>query len=269
MRRFGLRIARPGSWQVTLGAALFVLGFVIAAQLRSEVPRVRYTSQERSPLMETARELQGQQAALKQRILAVRAQIGDLERKGQGSASLVLALNDELERARIAAGLVPLHGPGLVLQLQDSLQPVADGENESDYLVTAADVRAVVQELWAAGAEAVAVNGERIAVSTAIIDIGGSVLVNSAYLAPPYQISAIGPANLYDVLEGSPTFRDFVRSRVEAFGIQASFAQPADVAVPAFAGIVNLRHALPPRSASPSPSGSPAGDASPIPSGNN
>ena len=55
-------------------------------------------------------------------------------------------------------------------------------------LVSGRDIRTLVEELWLAGAEAIAVNGERITAATAIIDIGGSVLVNSAYLAPPYQV---------------------------------------------------------------------------------
>ena len=58
-------------------------------------------------------------------------------------------------------------------------------------------------------------NGERIASTSAIIDIGGSILVNAAYLSPPYQISAIGPPDLFDQVNGSAGFRDFVRMRVE------------------------------------------------------
>ena len=61
-------------------------------------------------------------------------------------------------------------------------------------------------------------NGSRP--TTAILDIGGSVLVNSAYLAPPYQISAIGPADLFDRLKADPTFRPSSRpgSRPSASG---------------------------------------------------
>ena len=55
------RLRAIPSWQITLGAALLALGFLIAAQLASEGPRVRYTTQERTPLLETARELQAQQ----------------------------------------------------------------------------------------------------------------------------------------------------------------------------------------------------------------
>ncbi len=102
-------------------------------------------------------------------------------------------LNDQLLEARIAAGLIPLTGSGVVLQLEDSLRPVSDGASEADYLVTALDVRTLVRELWLAGAEAIAVNEERVTPTTAIIDIGPSVLVNSAYLAPPFRITRDRP----------------------------------------------------------------------------
>jgi uncharacterized protein YlxW (UPF0749 family) len=233
------------SWQVTLGLALLVLGFLIAAQLQSETPRTTYTSQERQPLVRTALGLQAQQDALKQRILDLRSQIQALEQRGQGNQVVVAELNDQLRTARIAGGFIGLRGTGLVIQLEDSTDTVSQDANESDYRVSGRDVRTVVQELWLAGAEAIAVNGERVTVSTAIIDIGGSVLVNSAYLAPPYQLSAIGAPNLYADLSAAPAFADFVRARSGTFGIKISFAQPAEVTVPAFVGSLNLRYARP------------------------
>ena len=238
-------------WQVTLGVALLTLGFLIAAQLRTEAPRVRYASNERIPLVETARDLQSGQDALKQRLLDLRAQIQQAESQGQGSAAVVQDLDDRLRQARVAAGLIALQGPGVVIQLADSSNTVPPGQNPTDFLVSAHDLRSVVEELWLAGAEAVAINGERVTATTAIIDIGGSVLVNAAYLSQPYQVSAIGPAGLFDQVNGSPTFRDFVRMRVEAFGLQVSFAEPKDVTIPAYAGTINLRYARP---ASPAPS---------------
>lgn len=251
------RFRRIPSWQLTLGAALLGLGFLIAAQLASEGPRVRYTTQERSPLLETATELQQQQDVLKARILEVRAQIGVAEGSSEGSRAAVKQLNDELEAARIAAGLIPLSGTGIVLQLEDSLQPVAPGANESDYLVSSRDIRSVIEELWIAGAEAVSVNGERVTATSSFIDIGASVLVNSAYLAPPYQVTAIGPPDLYDRLLAAPGFVDFVRARGQGFGIRLSFAEPATVDVPAFAGTVSLRYSRPVRSPEPSPEPTP------------
>ena len=233
------------SWQVTLGAALLGLGFLIAAQLASEGPRVRYTTQERSPLVETATQLQSRQEMLKTRILELRDQIRSAEQAGEGSAALVRGLNDSLQEARIAAGLIPLTGTGIVLQLEDSGEPPAPDANFSDYIVGANDLRRIVEELWSAGAEAISINGERITTSTAIIDVGPSVLANAAYLAGPYQISALGPEELYGRLVAAPSFQDFIRSRAEGFGIRVSIASPQVVDIPAFAGTVTLRYARP------------------------
>ena len=75
-------------------------------------------------------------------------------------------------------------------------------------------------------------NGERVTPTTAIIDVGSSILVNSAYLAPPYQVTAIGPKDLYSRLSGQAGFVDFVRARAERFGIRLSFAEPESVDMP-------------------------------------
>jgi uncharacterized protein YlxW (UPF0749 family) len=243
------RLRSIPSWQVTLGAALLGLGFLIAAQLAAEGPRVRYTTQERSPLVETATQLQQRQDELKARILQLRGQIQATEQADEGSATLVRDLNDDLQEARIAAGLIPLTGTGLVLQLEDSADPPTaganDGANDADYLVGARDLRGIVEELWAAGAEAIAVNGERITPTTAIIVVGPSVLVNAAYLAGPYQVTALGPEDLYARLSASPGFVEILRTRAQGFGIRVSIAEPEAVDMPAFAGTVTLRYARP------------------------
>lgn len=247
----------PG-WQITLGAALLALGFLIAAQLASESPRVRYTTQERTPLLETAGELQAQQDGLRSRILQLRDQVQGVEGQGAGSADLVRVLNSELEQARIAAGLIPLTGSGIVLQLEDSQEPVPADGSQADYLVGSRDIRTVVEELWLAGAEAIAINGERVTPTTAVIDIGNSLLVNSAYLAPPYQVSALGAADLYQRLSALPGFIGFVRARAQGFGIRLSFAEPGSVDMPAFVGTVTLRYSRPLASPSAPPPSRPA-----------
>jgi uncharacterized protein YlxW (UPF0749 family) len=241
--RLGARLRAIPSWQITLGVALLVLGFLIAAQLATEGPRVRYTTQERSPLVETALELQRQQEVLKDRILEVRAEIDRTGQASRGSAALVRELNDQLSEARMAAGLVAIVGPGLVFQLEDSTTPTPAGGNDADYRVTAHDIRTLVEELWLAGAEAIAINGERLTTPSAIVDIGGSVLVNQAYLAPPYQISSIGPTDVYEQLAASQGYRDFVDSRVNGFGIGASFGEFERVELPAYAGPLRLDYA--------------------------
>jgi uncharacterized protein YlxW (UPF0749 family) len=196
-------------------------------------------------LVETASQLQARQDELKARILELRARIQSTEQAGQGSAALVRELNDDLQTARVAAGLIPLTGTGIVLELEDSVEPPAPGSESADYLVGARDIRAVVEELWAAGAEAIAVNGERIVPTSAIIDVGPSILVNAAYLAGPYQVTALGPEDLYSRLSGSTGFVDLIRTRAQGYGIGVAVAEPEAVDVPAFAGTVTLRYARP------------------------
>jgi uncharacterized protein YlxW (UPF0749 family) len=248
------RIRAIPSWQVTLGFALLALGFLIAAQLAAEGPRIRYTTQERSPLVETALGLQTQQEQLKQQILTLRGQIKGLEDQGQGTTAQQRELNASLQQARIEAGLIPLTGTGIVFRLADSTQPVPANGNPADYSVTARDIRTVVAELWLAGAEAIAVNGERVVATTGVLDIGGTILVNSAYLAPPYQVSAIGPTDMLEQLGLSQGWIDFIQTRRGRFGVDVSFAEPTTVDIPAFAGSLNLRES---RAVPPSPAPSP------------
>lgn len=240
------RLRTLPSVQVTLAGALLVLGFLIAAQIAAEGPRVRYSTEERAPLIETALGLQAQQEALKADILDLRRRIGELEAQDPGAADSLRRLYARLEEARLAAGLISVSGPGLAFLLEDATQGGVDA------LVTARDVRVLVQELWLAGAEGIAVNGERIVGSSAIIDIGGSTLVNSAYLAPPYTITAIGPPDLYARLQGSAAFVQFVQGRIQPSGIRLSVAELQEVDhLPAFAGTVSIRYAQPAESGAP------------------
>jgi uncharacterized protein YlxW (UPF0749 family) len=227
------------SVQVTFAGALLVLGFLVSAQIAAEGPRVRYSTEERAPLIETALTLQSQQEALKAAILALRQRIGELEALDPDAAASLRRLYADLEAARLKAGLLAVSGPGVAFRFED-------GTNGSvDALVTARDVRILIEELWLAGAEAIAVNGERIVGTSAVIDIGGSMLVNSAYLAPPYEIRAIGPPDLYQRLQGSAAFGQFVHGRIEPAGLRLSVAELEKADLPAFAGTVGLRFAKP------------------------
>jgi uncharacterized protein YlxW (UPF0749 family) len=232
------------SVQVTLSMALLVLGFLIAAQIAAEGPRIRYSTEERSPLIETSLSLQAQQEALKDQILELRQRIGQLEAADPGAADSLRRLYAQLEDARLASGLTAVSGPGVAFRLED-------GSTGVDSLATARDVRTLIEELWLAGAEGIAVNGERVVGASAVIDIGGSILVNSAYLAAPYTITAVGPPDLYERMQASVSFVQFVQGRIEPAGVSLSVAEVDPADLPAYAGTVNLRFAQPLASGAP------------------
>ncbi len=256
MTRAAARLRRVSSWSVTLGVALLALGFLIAAQARTEVPRVRYTSLERVPLVDTASQLKAQQADLQARILDLRDRIRASEAATQGSGTTARDLTTQLDAARLAGGLVGLTGPGLVIQLEDPDVPTPSGGGPTDRRVSAGDLRVLAEQLALAGADAIAVNTERIVPLSGFLDIGESILVNSAYLVPPYQVVAIGPADMYDRLTSSNGFQEWIRSRVQPYGLRVRYAEIPDATVPAYAGTVRLRYAQPLASPVPMPPGS-------------
>jgi uncharacterized protein YlxW (UPF0749 family) len=243
--RLGPRWLRPASWQITLAVALLALGFLIAVQVQSQAPRARYTTQERPPLVETALQLSDRQAVLKRSIVDLRDQIGALESDASATDVTVAGLNAQLNAARLAAGLVLIEGPGVGLQLDDAPGQLSPDANASDYRVQAEDLRDLLAALWLSGAKAVAINGERVTAMTAITDIGGTVLVNSAYLAPPYVITAVGEPDLYDQLITSDGLRRLLELRIQPFGLQLRAGRLDDVQVPAYAGSVRVVEAGP------------------------
>ena len=245
------------SWQITLGVALLALGFLIAAQLASEGPRVRYTTQERTPLLETATSSRRSRTPSRPGSSTCEPRSRRPRRRVRGRPIARQELNAELEQARIAAGLIRLTGTGIVLQLEDSQDP-CPGRRRVGLPRRGARHPDVVEELWLGGAEAIAVNGERITPTTAIIDVGSSLLVNSAYLAPPYQVTALGPATCTTGSARRRASSTSSASRVQAYGIRLSFAEPESVDMPAFVGTVTLRYSRPLASPAPGASASPA-----------
>ncbi len=169
-------------WQATLTVALFALGFLIAAQVGSQAPASQRTSLERPGLIQTIQDLQRVHDRLTADISTRRAEIASVREGGQGRQSDLVAINQQLQQAQLAAGFTSIEGPGGYLYVVDGSPPPGSGGNPDDYRVNARDVRILVAALWRSGAEAISINNERVVTSTAILDVGGSILVNSAYV---------------------------------------------------------------------------------------
>jgi uncharacterized protein YlxW (UPF0749 family) len=112
---------------------------------------------------------------------------------------------DELLSAEQGAAAVPVTGPGLLVTLANAA-PEADadpvgGTDEADLRgrVQDGDLQVVVNALWAAGAEAVSINGQRLGPTTAIRFAGEAVLVDFRPVTSPYEVRAVGDP---DALQG-------------------------------------------------------------------
>jgi uncharacterized protein YlxW (UPF0749 family) len=157
----------------------------------------------------------------------------------QSAASRALA--DEVARLELAVGSSRVRGPGLVVTLTDSPDPE---EGTRDGRVSDSDIQAVVNALWAAGAEAVAVNDERISTLTTIRLAGDAILVHHDAVVPPYVIRAIGDPDVLDpAFNGGPVAQRY-RTFADLFGLGFEVARAERLELPATDGD-QLRHAAP------------------------
>ncbi len=235
------------AWNIALIVAGLLLGSIFAAQwnvaLETSEPAALSS---REDLSNTIRQLETEQALLKERLALLRADLTSLQEESAANSELLDQLAADLEAQRAAAGLRAMRGPGIRLTLADStMDSLPAGADPNDYIVHDYDLRDVVSLLWASNAEAVAVNEERIVSSTSIYCVGSTIMVNNTRLSPPYEIRAIGDAAKLGQAVSSPASLPDLKARAKVYGLQMRAAEQAEVAVPAFQGSFAMRHAAP------------------------
>ena len=167
---------RKGSW--SLACATLVLGFMLAVQLRTTADtRADLSAQRAEDIAARLVETEKERDQLKQEIRELKSASGGAE------------AGDEV---RMRAGLTPLRGPGVIVRLDDSSRKARTGENPNLYLIHDDDLLKVINELRAAGAEALSVNGQRLTGTSEIRCAGPPLSVNNVRSAPPFEVRAIG-----------------------------------------------------------------------------
>lgn len=235
---------RP-TWALSIGVALAITGFVAAAQWNSGVARQRYTTSAQQVLAAQVVALEQEQKTLREQLAGVERQVQDFQSATAGSQTALAQLNRQLASARLAAGLTKVGGPGVIIEIADSKRPVAAGANPSSYIVLVDDLRDIVAALWASGAEAITVNGERLVSTSSIYGVGSSILVNTAFLSPTFRIEAVGSDGLLDRFLANPAYLGRVAHRIDAFGLEFATQRATSLTLPAFVGNTRFRWAVP------------------------
>lgn len=249
--RFAPRISGRFSWGISIAAALAVMGFVAAAQWNSSASREAFTSSAQQVLAGQVLALEAEQRDLREQIADAEQQVQQFQEQSTSSSATLAILNARLEQARIAAGLTAVHGPGVVVEIADSNRVVPPGENPSSYIVLVDDLRDIVAALWASGAEAITINGERLVATSSIYGVGASILVNTSFLPAPYRIEAVGGDGLLERFQADPAFTGRVAQRIEFYGLEFATAQAEDLELPAFVGTTRFRWGVPLESPAP------------------
>lgn len=143
---------------------------------------------------------------------------------GSGGPTIGRDLDDAL-----ALGSTAVKGPGVIVTLSDG----PDSASNDAARVQDSDIQVVVNELWNAGAEAIAVNGIRLGPTSAIRGAGGAVLVDLVGLSPPYEISALGSSNNLQVELARSSTADHLSQLGATFGIGVRVTGESQIELPA------------------------------------
>lgn len=158
------------------------------------------------------------------------------------------AVRAETERLATGAGLTGVRGPGLTISLDDSPDApedsaALDGLSLDDFVVHQQDIEAVVNALWAGGAEAMTIMGQRVIGTTAVRCVGSVLSLHGRTYSPPYTITAIGePGALQDALDSAEAvtiYREYARE----LGLGFEVTEQPDATMPPYEGSLSLQWA--------------------------
>ncbi len=164
------------------------------------------------------------------------------------NSTLSETITKEAELFRMAAGYLPVQGSGVVVTIDDSKRAMKPGENPNLYLIHDDDMLKVINELWAAGAEAISINEQRLVVGSEIRCAGPTISVNNSRYSPPYEIRAIGDPKTMDA---ALKMRGGVIETLQFWGIQATVKTQQIVKIAAFKGTHKFQFATVQKEAAP------------------
>lgn len=218
---------RHERWAIGLVSVL--LGFMVVSQYRMTQHTVddSIRLQRAGDLALQLHEVETERDNLLQQLDAIKA---------QGTVEGVKAENDQL---LFRAGLTNVAGPGVLVTISDSQAPIAKGDNPNLYLIHDEDMLRVVNELRAGGAEAIAVNDERLLGTSELRCSGPTITINGKAHGAPFVVKAIGDP---ETLSSALTLRGGVVDSLKHWGIQVDIQKVPDLAIPAYTGNLKKEH---------------------------
>ena len=229
---------RPGRSSLALG-----LVGVVAGVLFSTNATLFSQATERQPqnLQELVRAESARLETTNADVTALRADVDALLSE-QAAANPETAASPELA---FAAGRVAVAGPGVEVRLWDAPQvsDVPDDVRVDDLVVHQQDLEAVINALWAGGAEAVTVQGHRVTATTAIRCVGNVLLLEGSTYSPPYEVAAIGDQDeLVSGLMSSQPVQIYLQY-VDAVRLGWSLTRESKIEMPSYDGNLSVTYA--------------------------
>jgi uncharacterized protein YlxW (UPF0749 family) len=253
---------------VAVLAAAIVVGLLFALGAMSQRRPDTAPSRARADLVRQIEARRSAADAQVRQVQTLQAEIDRLQTSALGGQQAALA--ERLAALSVVTGSTAVTGPGLTITLDDARQQgdgSADGDPRTqaeadEGRVLSKDLQVVTNGLWEAGAEAVAINGQRLTALSAIRFAGEAILVNYRPLTRPYVVTAIGSPQDLEVEFADSSAGSYVRALQDNYGVRVRIAGADKLTLPA-ATSLTVREAEVPRpagSATATPSsGAPAG----------
>lgn len=224
-------------YQIAIAIVCLVLGLMVSIQFRTVKqgvgPVSEYRARELAAQLKKTREENSKLLNVKKDYEAKIKEFEDTASQGSISAKI---LKQELDEARIIAGLEDVEGPGITVVADD----LKFGEKVNYPLISYSMLLELVNELNAAGAEAISINGQRIISTTEIRQTGGiHININTVSYAPPFEFKVIGDPK---TLEAALRLREGIVERFEANGVSVSITQEQLVKIAKYNGVIERKY---------------------------
>ena len=217
--------------RLSIACVCMVLGLMLSVQFRS-------TQDIRASLpFQRVEELSARLHQMEAENKELEAELRDL--KGMSGSEKNEKIADDV---MMFAGMTALEGPGIILTIDDSSKIAKKDNDPNLYLVHDEDILKVVNELRAAGAEAISINDQRLTANSEIRCAGPTISVNNVRSAPPFEIRAIGDK---DNLINAINMRGGVADSLKVWGIKLDIQPSDNVWIPAYKASSKYKLATP------------------------
>jgi uncharacterized protein YlxW (UPF0749 family) len=221
---------------ISVGCAL--IGLTLAIAYVSTHRAAPETAKVQADLVARVRAAQSAADQLEQDAQGLNSKVNNLRNSALGGSN---SLRTQLELDQVLSGAVAVTGPGVIVSLSNPPSPTASptagraGATPigATQLLTDRDVRSVVNELWAVGAEAISVNNIRLTPTSSIRFAGEAVLVDFEPISPPYLVSAIGNSDRLDTGFAASAVASRYQTLSSVDGVGFSFDERTRLALPA------------------------------------
>jgi len=240
--------ARPARRNVAplvliLPALLF--GLLVSVQWRTQLERSELTVRYNAPLLDAAKSLQNEQDALKTQLADLRSQLDAIQRGAATQSTASRDLQARIEELRSASGLTERTGEGVQIVLDDARATTAQSGNVDKSICHSTDLTDIINAAWRGGAQAIAVNGERVVGTTSVYCVGSTIMVNGTLMSPAFTVTVIGPQNELLSAYDDPNELKDIKQRRDVYGLGFRVTRASGLRVPAYAGALNVRVATP------------------------